>query len=94
VRAAHAGRVAYAGWREGGAGNVVTLADGRGVRTVYAHLDAVTVALGQRLEAGEELGVVGSTGSATGPHLHFEVRLRGAAVDPLPLLPVTAAPAP
>jgi murein DD-endopeptidase MepM/ murein hydrolase activator NlpD len=87
VHAAHAGRVAYAGWRDGGAGNVVTVADGSGVRTLYAHLDSVSVALGQRVEAGDVVGLVGATGSTTGPHLHFEVRLRGAAVDPAPLLP-------
>jgi murein DD-endopeptidase MepM/ murein hydrolase activator NlpD len=54
-----------------------------GVRTIYAHLSRALVSLGQRVATGEAVGRVGATGDATGPHLHFEVRLRGAAVDPL-----------
>lgn len=84
VGAAGAGRVAYAGWHAGGWGNLVTIAHGSGVRTMYAHLSRVGVRLGQRVAAGAQLGLVGSTGNSSGPHLHFEVRLRGAAVDPLP----------
>lgn len=82
VAAAGAGRVTYAGWLEGGWGNVVTIAHGSGVRTMYVHLSSVDVKLGQRVAAGATVGLVGATGQATGPHLHFEVRLRGAAVDP------------
>ena len=64
---------------------MVVVAHGGGVRTLYAHLASVTVALGSRVRAGSPLGLMGATGHATGPHLHFEVRVRGLAVDPLPL---------
>jgi len=53
------------------------------VRTLYAHLSRIEVRLGQHVGAGFEVGRVGATGDASGPHLHFEVRVRGAAVDPL-----------
>jgi len=86
VRAAASGRVAQAGWDSGGFGYLVTLWHGNGVRTMYAHLSAVLVQRGQRIAAGVRLGRVGATGHAYGPHLHFEVRVRGAAVDPLPAL--------
>ena len=83
VGAARSGRVVYAGRREGGWGIEVTIAHGNGVRTIYAHLSATAVSLGERVAAGAMIGRVGSTGDASGPHLHFEVRVRGAAVDPL-----------
>jgi murein DD-endopeptidase MepM/ murein hydrolase activator NlpD len=86
VRAAASGRVVHAGWDSGGYGYLVTLGHGNGVRTMYAHLSAVLVHRGQRIAAGVLLGRVGATGHASGPHLHFEVRVRGAAVDPLPAL--------
>jgi murein DD-endopeptidase MepM/ murein hydrolase activator NlpD len=86
VRAAASGRVVHAGWDSGGYGYLVTLSHGDGVRTMYAHLSAVLVHRGQRIAAGVRLGRVGATGHAFGPHLHFEVRVRGAAVDPLPAL--------
>jgi murein DD-endopeptidase MepM/ murein hydrolase activator NlpD len=83
VAAAASGRVAWAGYRRGGWGLLVTIAHRDGVRTMYAHLSSVAVRLGQRVETGARVGRVGATGDATGPHLHFEVRVRGAAVDPL-----------
>ena len=86
VSAPAAGTVTFAGWLEGGWGNVVTIAVGSGVRTMLAHLASVDVVVGQRVAQGEEVGTVGSTGNSTGPHLHLEVRLRGAAVDPGPAL--------
>jgi murein DD-endopeptidase MepM/ murein hydrolase activator NlpD len=86
VRAAASGRVVHASWDSGGYGYLVTLRHGNGVRTMYAHLSAVLVQRGQRIAAGVRLGRVGATGHAFGPHLHFEVRVRGAAVDPLPAL--------
>jgi len=86
VTAARGGVVTWSGWREGGWGNEVTIAHGVGVRTIYAHLSRVDVRVGQRVATGEQIGLVGATGDATGPHLHFQVDLRGAAVDPLPAL--------
>jgi len=83
VAAAAAGRVAFAGERPGGWGKLVVVVHASGVRTLYAHLSAIDVGLGERVSAGSILGAVGATGNATGPHLHFEVRVRGAAVDPL-----------
>jgi murein DD-endopeptidase MepM/ murein hydrolase activator NlpD len=86
VGAARSGHVAYAGWHPGGWGYLVTVAHGSGVRTMYAHLSRVDVRVGMPVEVGTRVGLVGSSGISTGPHLHFEVRLRGAAVDPLPAL--------
>jgi murein DD-endopeptidase MepM/ murein hydrolase activator NlpD len=87
VEAAAPGRVAYAGWLGGGWGYLVSIAHGgSGVRTLYAHLSRVSVRLGERVTTGQGVGRVGATGDASGPHLHFEVRVRGAAVDPLTAL--------
>jgi peptidoglycan hydrolase-like protein with peptidoglycan-binding domain len=87
VGAAAAGRVTFAGYAAGGWGNLVVVLHTDGVRTLYAHLSKVSVRLGQSVATGNRLGLVGATGDATGPHLHFEVRLRGAAVDPSSALP-------
>jgi hypothetical protein len=86
VASAAAGRVAYAGLHPGGWGYLVTVAHGSGVRTMYAHLSRIDVRVGDSVEVGARLGLVGSSGISSGPHLHFEVRLRGAAVDPLAAL--------
>lgn len=86
VRAAGRGRVVVARWDDGGYGNLVVVLHRHRVATWYAHLSAVGVARGARVSAGTRIGTVGSTGSATGPHLHFETRLRGAAFDPLTAL--------
>jgi murein DD-endopeptidase MepM/ murein hydrolase activator NlpD len=83
VFAARGGRVTWAGWWPGGLGNMVSVAHGGGTRTLYGHLSTVAVRRGQRVATGSLLGRVGSTGLSTGPHLHFELRLRGAALDPL-----------
>jgi hypothetical protein len=87
VSAAAGGRVTWAGRLGGGWGNLVVVAHADGVRTMYAHLSTIAVRVGQRVGTGDRLGAVGATGDASGPHLHFEVRLRGAAVDPRPALP-------
>ena len=63
------------------------MAHGSGVSTLYAHLSAISVRVGQKVSTGSQLGLVGATGEATGPHLHFEVRVHEAAVDPLLALP-------
>jgi murein DD-endopeptidase MepM/ murein hydrolase activator NlpD len=55
---------------------------GRGVRTMYAHLSRIDVRVGARVGLGQRIGAVGSTGNSTRPHLHFEVRLNGAAINP------------
>jgi murein DD-endopeptidase MepM/ murein hydrolase activator NlpD len=86
VTAAASGRVTHAGWSLGGWGYLVTIAHGNGVQTLYAHLSRVGVRVGQHVATGRRIGRLGASGRATGPHLHFEVRLRGAAVDPLTAL--------
>jgi len=87
VGAAAPGRVAYAGAITGGWGKLVVVAHTRRVRTLYAHLSSVAVDVGEHVATGSRIGNVGATGNATGPHLHFEVRLGGAAVDPSTALP-------
>ncbi len=67
-------------------GNYVKLDHGDGYETLYAHLDSVCVKKGQRLAAGEVLGVMGNSGNSYGAHLHFEVRFRGERIDPTPYL--------
>ncbi len=87
VAAAAPGRVMFAGKLLGGWGRLVVVAHAAGVRTMYAHLSAIEVRVGERVGTESILGAVGATGDATGPHLHFEVRVRGAAVDPSLALP-------
>jgi murein DD-endopeptidase MepM/ murein hydrolase activator NlpD len=86
VSAAGRGRVVSAGWDPSGYGNLVVIEHPAGVRSMYAHLSSIAVDRGDAVVAGSRIGRVGATGVATGPHLHFEVRLRGAAVDPLTAL--------
>lgn len=83
VGAARAGRVVFAGPSGSGWGKLVVLAHSQGVRTRYAHLSRIEVRVGARVGGGSTIGLVGATGEATGPHLHFEVLVRGANVDPL-----------
>jgi peptidoglycan hydrolase-like protein with peptidoglycan-binding domain len=83
VGAAGAGQVVFAGSGGSGWGKLVVVAHGRGVRTRYAHMSRIEVRVGQRVATGATLGLAGSTGESTGPHLHFEVVVRGANVDPL-----------
>ncbi len=86
VGAAGVGIVTAAGWNSGGYGNIVVVTHRLGWQTLYAHLSSVTVAPGQPVSGGTLIGYVGSTGHSTGPHLHFETRLNGTPVDPLPRL--------
>ena len=81
-----AGEVVWAGWRPGGWGNAVMVAHGDGVRSLVAHLSRVDVHVGDHVRTGERLGLSGSTGNSSGPHVHFEVRVRGAYVDPITAL--------
>jgi murein DD-endopeptidase MepM/ murein hydrolase activator NlpD len=80
--AARSGEVVWAGWRDG-YGLLVTVAHGHGERTMYAHLSRIDVRVGVWIGQGVRVGLIGATGDATGPHLHFEVRIRNAAVNPL-----------
>jgi hypothetical protein len=86
VRAASAGRVSFAGWHAGGYGFLVTVDHGSGMQTMYAHLARVAVRVGQAVAQGAVVGRSGASGLSSGPHLHFELRVRDAAVDPLPAL--------
>ena len=94
VLAAKAGRVALV-QAVGGYGMTVLLNHGEGVETLYAHLQQALVREGDWIEQGAQLGAVGMTGAATGPHLHFELRTRAQAlqaIDPTPHLPPLMAP--
>ena len=82
VRAVGDGIVDFAGWQNG-YGNVVEVRHARNRETLYAHLSRIDVRKGQRIQQGQNLGAVGSTGWATGPHLHFEFRVDGQHRDPL-----------
>ncbi len=82
IWAAASGTVIHAGWL-GGYGNLVVVDHGGGLSTAYAHASAILVGVGQQVSQGETVALVGSTGNSSGPHLHFEVRVNGAAVDPL-----------
>jgi murein DD-endopeptidase MepM/ murein hydrolase activator NlpD len=82
VVAAKAGVVIVAGWM-GGYGNLVVVDHGGGVATAYGHNTTVTVGVGQQVEQGQLIAYSGSTGHSTGPHVHFEVRINGSAVDPM-----------
>jgi murein DD-endopeptidase MepM/ murein hydrolase activator NlpD len=75
--------VTFAGWSVGGYGNLVVIAHRFGMTSWYGHLSSISVGTGTCVVAGNQIGRVGSTGYSTGPHLHFELRLRGAAVNPL-----------
>lgn len=86
VRAAAAGQVVVAG-EISGYGNAIVVDHGNGLATLYGHLSRFGVHQGQRVGAGDTIGAVGNTGNSTGPHLHFEVRVNGTPVDPLPYLP-------
>ncbi|TVR10100.1 MAG: M23 family metallopeptidase [Salinarimonadaceae bacterium] len=85
IRAAGAGEVVIAEFH-GGYGNMVEIDHGNGVTTRYAHLSAIRTKPGQHVATGEAIGAAGSTGRSTGPHLHYEVRLDDAPVDPMRFL--------
>ena len=85
MRAARDGTVTEAG-RDEVLGSYLVISHPGGWQTVYGHLSSVRAILNSKVEAGSEVGRVGSTGRATGSHLHFEVRRKGGATDPYPLL--------
>jgi murein DD-endopeptidase MepM/ murein hydrolase activator NlpD len=81
VYASDGGTVTLAGWN-GGYGNCIMIDHGNGYVTLYGHLSAINVSQGQTVSQGETIGLVGSTGNSTGPHLHFEVLQNGTRIDP------------
>lgn len=85
VRAAAPGKVIESGWM-GGYGQMVEIDHGHGLTTRYAHLSSLEVEVGETVRRGDLIGKVGSTGRSTGPHLHYEVRTDGDAVDPMRFL--------
>lgn len=85
IVAARAGTVILAGW-SGGYGNLVVVDHGAGISTAYAHNASVSVSVGQSVSQGSVLAGMGTTGNSTGVHSHFEIRINGAAVDPLSYL--------
>ncbi len=84
IRSVGDGVVEFAGVQRG-YGNVVEIMHRDGKSTLYAHMNAIAVSLGQRISQGDNIGTVGSTGWSTGPHLHFEFRVKGVHHDPLTL---------
>jgi murein DD-endopeptidase MepM/ murein hydrolase activator NlpD len=81
VRATANGKVVSAGW-SGGYGRMVEIDHGNGLSTRYGHLSEIHVKIGDQIKIGQVIGAVGSTGRSTGPHLHYETRIDGEAVDP------------
>ena len=76
------GKVIRAGFQAGGYGNFIEVKHPNGLSSVYGHLSRIDVHTGQQVASGERIGLVGSTGYSTGPHLHFEVRRSGGQVNP------------
>jgi murein DD-endopeptidase MepM/ murein hydrolase activator NlpD len=83
------GTVLRAGWNSGGYGNLVEVDHGRGITTRYGHMSAILVQAGEHVTRGEQIGRMGSTGRSTGNHLHYEVRIDGRAVNPIPFMKST-----
>lgn len=81
IKAAAAGTVKFAGYK-GSLGNLVIIDHGNGMQTYYGHSSKIYVKKGQKVEAGEKIAAVGCTGAATGPHLHFEIHIKGKVVNP------------
>lgn len=86
IHAARSGTVNSAGWN-GGYGNAVIIDHGDGLATLYGHQSQIAVSAGEKVNQGDVIGYVGSTGNSTGPHLHFEVRVNGEPQNPLNYLP-------
>jgi murein DD-endopeptidase MepM/ murein hydrolase activator NlpD len=89
VYAAKAGTVTHSGWARTGYGYTVILNHGEGMQSLYSHMKGTWVTVRQKVERGQLIGEVGSTGHSTGPHVHFEIRVDGERVDPSDYLPAT-----
>ncbi|WP_199247190.1 peptidoglycan DD-metalloendopeptidase family protein [[Phormidium] sp. ETS-05] len=88
IYAAAPGKVTFAGWNDGGYGNLVEIEHPDGSSTIYAHNNRIVVQEGQEVDQGEQVAEMGSTGFSTGPHLHFEIHLPGqGATNPMAYLP-------
>jgi murein DD-endopeptidase MepM/ murein hydrolase activator NlpD len=87
VRAADGGFVSFAGWTDIGYGNLVVVDHANGYATYYAHLSGFRVYVGQSVQRGQLIGLVGSTGNSSGPHLHFEIRFNHTLLNPGVYLP-------
>jgi murein DD-endopeptidase MepM/ murein hydrolase activator NlpD len=85
VKCTASGKVVFAGWA-GGYGNCIRIQHINDIQTVYGHLSKIKVKVGQEVNLGDEIGLVGSTGHSTGAHLHYEVRRHGKAVNPVNFL--------
>ena len=83
IYAVDSGVVVYAGWSDYGYGYLIVLDHGNGWQSAYAHLSAVAVSCGQSVYQGGYIGALGTTGNSSGPHLHFELSINGAKVNPL-----------
>ncbi len=86
IKAADSGEILFSGWWDG-YGKAVIIDHGKSISTVYGHMSRIYVEVGQKIKKGEVIGLVGSTGFSTGPHLHFEVRRDGVPKNPLSWLP-------
>jgi murein DD-endopeptidase MepM/ murein hydrolase activator NlpD len=84
-RTGAAGTVVLAGWRNG-YGKTIVVDHGDGIQTLYGHLSSIRVRRGQRVQQGALLGLTGTTGNVSGPHLHYEILVNGRPVDPGPYL--------
>lgn len=82
IKAAFEGKVTFSGVLQG-YGNVIILNHGNGLETLYAHCDSLVAKEGEQISKGQHIANVGNTGNSTGPHLHFEIKVNGTAVDPL-----------
>ncbi|MEB4614433.1 M23 family metallopeptidase, partial [Leucobacter sp. M11] len=82
IVAATSGTVELGGWTSWGGGNMVWINHAGGFQTRYAHMSEIYVGAGQSVQAGQVIGLVGATGNANGPHLHFETLIGGVFVDP------------
>lgn len=86
IRAIDGGTVVFAGWKSSHYGYYVEIDHGGGITSRYAHMSKVIATVGQEVHQGEEIGLVGSTGNSTGPHLHLELRFDGSPVNPIKYL--------